>query len=117
MSVVAGVSRADSTATKYLYAFQRWKRWAEPRDEVAVFPVGEIHFALYLQHLGETTQSKSIVEEAVNTVGWVHQICGLPSILASPFVRTTLSGLQRNFFQAKSKKGASDSGHAIGIGW
>ena len=112
-------SRADSTTTKYLYAFQRWKRWAEPRDEVTVFPVGEVHFALYLQHLGETTQSKSSVEEAVNAVGWVHQISGLPSISASPFVRATryTSGFAEIFSQAKSKKGASDSGHAISIGW
>ena len=97
-------SRADSTTTKYLYAFQRWKRWAEPRDEVTVFPVGEVHFALYLQHLGETTQSKSSVEEAVNAVGWVHQIFGLPSISASPFVRATLAGLQRNLAKPKVRK-------------
>ena len=97
-------SRADSTTTKYLYAFQRWKRWAEPRDEVTVFSVGEVHFALYLQHLGETTQSKSSVEEAVNSVGWIHQISGLPSISASPFVRATLAGLQRNLAKPKVRK-------------
>ena len=82
------------------------------------FRLGKSILHYILQHLGETTQSKSSVEEAVNAVGWVHQISGLPSISASPFVRATLAGLQRNFaMQAKSKKGASDSGHAIGIGW
>ena len=57
-----------------------------------------------MQHLGETTQSKSIVEEAVNAVGWVHQISGLPSISASPFVRATLLGLQRNLAKPKVRK-------------
>ena len=62
-------SWADSTATKYLYAFQRWRTWAAPRREVSVFPVQEVHFALYLQHLGITPRSKSAVEEAVNAIG------------------------------------------------
>ena len=37
-------SRVDSTTRKYMYAFQRWKSWAE----VAIFPIQEVHFALYL---------------------------------------------------------------------
>ena len=97
-------SRADSTVTKYLYAFQRWREWAGPRREAAVFPVQEVHFALYLQHLGETVQSKSAVEEAVNAVGWVHQLAGHPPIVASPFVRATLAGLQRKLAKPKVPK-------------
>ena len=97
-------SRADGTTKKYLYAFQRWKQWALPRREVAVFPVGEVPFALYLQHLGETVKSKSAVEEAVNAVSWVHQLSGLPAVTESPFVRATLSGLQRRLAKPKVKK-------------
>ena len=55
--------RADSTTNKYLHAFQRWRVWAEAQSEVTVFPVSEVHFALYLQHLGETIKSKSAVEK------------------------------------------------------
>ena len=62
-------SRADGTSKKYMGAFMCWRRWAEPRREVTVYPVQEVHFALYLQHLGETVQSRSAVEEAVNAVG------------------------------------------------
>ncbi len=97
-------SRADNTTRNYMYAFQRWKLWAEPRQEVTVYPVREVHFALYLQHLGETTQSKSAVEEAVNTIGWVHQIAGLPPIAESPFMRATLAGLQRTLAKPRVKK-------------
>lgn len=97
-------SRADSTATKYLYAFQRWRAWAVPRCEVSVFPVQEVHFALYLQHLGVTARSKSAVEEAVNAIGWVHQLAGQPPITTSPFVRATLAGLQRKLAKPKSRK-------------
>ena len=44
-SVVLG-SCADSTVAKYGYTFQRWKAWVEHRSVVAVFPLGEVHFAL-----------------------------------------------------------------------
>ena len=97
-------SRADSTTKKYMCAFQRWKQWAVLREEVTVFPVGEVYFALYLQHLGETTASKSAVEEAVNSISCTHQISGLPPIAESPFVRATLSGLQRKLAKPKIKK-------------
>ena len=97
-------SRAGSTATKYLYAFQRWREWAGPRREVAVFPVQEVHFALYLQHLGEAVQSKAAVEEAVNAIGWVHQLAGHPPIVASPFVRAMLAGLQWKLAKPKVPK-------------
>ena len=97
-------SRADSTTTKYLYAFQRWKKWALLHKEVTVFPVGEVHFALYLQHLGETVRSKSAVEEAVNAIGWLHQTAGLPSIAESPIIHAVLSGLQRKLAKPKVRK-------------
>ena len=87
-----------------MYAFQQWKRWASQRSEVKVFPVQEVHFALYLQHLGEVAKSKSAVEDAVNAISWVHQISGLPAISGSMFVRATLTGLQRRLAKPKVRK-------------
>ena len=94
-------SRAGTTTTKYLYTFLRWKCWAEAHDEVAVFPVRETDFALYLQHLGDTIGSRSTVEEVVNSIGWVHQLAGYPVISESPFVRM---GLQRKLAKPKVRK-------------
>ena len=91
-------SWASSTTTKYMYVFQRW---AESRQEVSVHPVQEVHCALYL---GETVGSKSAVEEAVNAVGWVHQLSGLPPIAESLFVRAALEGLQRKLAKPKVRK-------------
>ena len=96
--------RANSTVTKYGYAFQRWKAWAETRSEVRVLPVGEVHFALYLQHLGEERQSWSAVQEAVNAVSWVHQLSGFEPIARSPFVQATVDGLKRKLAKPKVKK-------------
>ena len=58
-------SKASSTFKKYMYAFNCWKKWAQPLSTVDVFPAKPIHVALYLQHLGNTNQSRAAVEEAV----------------------------------------------------
>ena len=97
-------SRADSTTSKYLYAFQRWKKWAQNHHLAPIFPVREVHFALYLQHLRETVQSKSTVEVALNAISWVHQLAGIPPISESPFVQVTLSGLQHILAKPKVRK-------------
>ena len=96
-------SRADSSTTKYMYAFQRWKRWAEPRLEVSEFPMQEVHFALYLQHVCETT-GKAAIEGAINAIGWLQKLSGLPPVASSPFVRATLEGLQRKLAKPKVRK-------------
>ena len=54
--------------------------------------------------MGETTSSKAAVGEAVNAIGWVHQVAGLPPVVASPFVRATLEGLQRRLAKPKVRK-------------
>lgn len=97
-------SRADSTTRKYLYAFQRWRKWAEDKKEIQVFPMQSHHFALYLQHVGTVTKSKSAVEEAVNAAAWVLQIAGFDSIAQSPIVRSAVAALQRQLAKPKSRK-------------
>ena len=97
-------SRADSTTRKYMCAFQRWQAWAEPRQGITVYPVEEAHFALYLQHVGDTTKSKAMVEEAVNAISWVHTLSGLPPIAESVFVGAVKAGLQRMLAKPTRKK-------------
>ena len=96
--------RANSTITKYGYAFQRWKAWTQTRSEVRILPVGEVHFALYLQHFGESLESRSAVQDAVNAVSWVHQLLGFESITLSPLVQATVDGLKKTLAKPKVKK-------------
>ena len=96
-------SRADSTVRKYLGAFRRWKVWAAER-RVTVIPVKDYHWALYLQFLADSSQSRSAVEEACNAIAWVHSTAGLLSPTTSPFVRATLDGLQRLLAKPAVKK-------------
>ena len=85
-------SRADSTSRKYINAFKRWKVWAEAKEEIAVFPIEEATFALYLRHIGESTQSRPAVEEVVNAVSWLHLLSGLAPINEYSFVRASYDG-------------------------
>ena len=69
-----------------------------------MYPVHDVHFALYLQHLGESTKSKAAVDEAVNAISWVHELSGLPSVAGSPFIGAVQAGLQRMLAKPKAKK-------------
>ena len=97
-------SKAPSTKKKYMYAFGRWKKWAEDMLSVPVFPVEAIHLALYLQHLRDATGSRGAVEEAVYALAWIHQAASLPSPTNDPFVQTVLSGLHRVLALPTAKK-------------
>lgn len=96
-------SRADSTVKKYLSAFRRWKTWALQHG-ITVMPAKDHHVALYLQHLADGLGSKSAVEEACNSLAWVHSTAGLMSPTSSPFVKAILEGLQRSLAKPASKK-------------
>ena len=102
-STVLG-SKAPSTAKKYVYAFNRWRKWAALQPGFSVFPVTSIQFSLYLQHLGETTKSRSAVEEAVYSISWIHQMAGVSSPADDPFVQTVLAGLRRSLAKPAVKK-------------
>lgn len=95
--------RVDSTVSKYLQAFRRWKTWASAKS-LQVIPAKPHHFAVYLQHLGGETKSKVVVEEAGNAVSWVHSSAGLCSLLVDPFVKATLEGLQCSLSKLVVKK-------------
>ena len=96
-------SRAGSTARKYLTAFRRWKSWAESRD-FPTFPVKEVHLVLYMQSVGEHTNSKAMVEEAFNAISWFHVLGSQPSPTESAFAKATLQGLQKDLAKPVRKK-------------
>ena len=69
-------ARAETTTKKYTSAYIRWRRWAAQFQGVHSYPVSVAHFILYLQHVVETSQSRSAVVEATNAIAWVQQLAG-----------------------------------------
>uniref|UniRef100_A0A1X7SJI6 Core-binding (CB) domain-containing protein n=1 Tax=Amphimedon queenslandica TaxID=400682 RepID=A0A1X7SJI6_AMPQE len=98
-------ARADSTTKKYLRAFARWANWAAGKSELTVFPVEVPQFALFLQHLGESTKSRAAVEEAVNAISWVQRLAGQEEILSSNgLIKVVVEGFQRQLARPKKRK-------------
>ncbi|KAL5496815.1 hypothetical protein EMCRGX_G013175 [Ephydatia muelleri] len=96
--------KADSTTKKYLGAFRRWKLWAEARQGVPSFPAQDTHIALYLQHLSESVESTSAIEEAVNALSWLHQAAGLQPVSGAPLVQAALAGFRRILAKPRVRK-------------
>ena len=88
---------------KYLGAFKRWKVWATQHRMVSL-PAKDYQVALYLQSLGERSQSKSAVKEACNAIAWAHSTAGIPTPTASPFLKATLDGMQQKLARPTVKK-------------
>ena len=57
-----------------------------------MFPISEVHLALYLQHLSQLSHSWSAVQEAVNGIEWVNHVSGLEPIAQSTFVWAIVAG-------------------------
>lgn len=95
--------RATSTTKKYLGAYKRWKLWAN-LHKLPVFPAEIAHLALYLQHLKETKYSRAAEEEAVNAMGWVHAMAGIPLPTASPLIQSVVEGMKRKLAVPVHKK-------------
>ena len=86
-----------------MHAFRRWKTWASSY-KLQSLPATPHQFVLYLQHLAEESKSQTAVEEACNSVSWIHASTGLTSPMTNPFVRATLEGLQRSLAKPVVKK-------------
>ena len=72
--------------------------------DLPVFPVKEIHLMLYLQAVGEQTKSKVAVEEAYNTLAWVHHLGNQQALTEAATVKLLLQGLQRQLARPIRKK-------------
>ena len=97
-------SRAYSTTKKYLGAYRRWKVWADSRQGVPSFPVRDIHLALYMQHLSESSQSKAAVEEVVHALSWLHKVAGMQAPSDSTLVQSVMEGFRRLLAKPKCPK-------------
>lgn len=63
-------SYVDSTLKKYMGAFRRWKVLASQYGMLSL-PAKDYQIALYLQSLGEQSQSRLAVE-VCNALVWIH---------------------------------------------
>lgn len=63
---------------KYAGAFQRWKRWALQFEEISVFPVKPMDFALFLSETVKKIRSAGPVESVFYGIKWAHRLSNAP---------------------------------------
>ena len=96
--------KAPSTASKYCGAFARWKRWAQTKPDVPILPAKPLHVCLYLSFLIQKSASRAPVEEAVNSLSWVHTIAVLDDPTTHPLVAQVVAGAKRILAKPTVKK-------------
>ena len=97
-------SQANTTTKKYLGAYGRWKEWAARKEDGKAFPIVVSKFALYLQYIGEKTESSSAVTEAINTVSWVQRLAGMTPVSENQLIKSIQEGFQRALAKPRRKK-------------
>ena len=97
-------ARAPSTTRSYVYAFTRWKNWAQQYREVTVFPASPIHVALYLCSLVQQKQSVTNILSAFFGISWAHNIAGHYNPCQASIVKNLLEAAKRILGKPITKK-------------
>ena len=98
-------SRAPTTVIKYQGAFARWKKFAAERHASFLPCSRRLDICeLYLEQLAKSTSSVSAVEEAYNSLNWMHNIVGLQSLTGDAIVKSVVEGIRRMFVKPVVKK-------------
>ena len=88
-------SRASSTVTTYLTAFQKFVHFASASG-FCPLPASQLDVALYLQHMFNRSNSNSMLSHAFYGLSWVHSLCGFTNLSHSPVCRAVLESAARS---------------------
>ena len=96
--------KAPATIKRYSGTFGRWKKWAASRQEIPTLPAKPSHAALYISYLAQSARTAAPLEEAVNTLSWVHRMATVEDVIGHPIVVQVLAGAKRQTLLRKSQK-------------
>lgn len=88
-SIIALLSWAQTPVIKYQGVFMRWKKFAAERH-APFLPADALTLASYLDQLAKSTSSVAAVEEAYNSLNWMHDIVGLQSLAGDTIVKSVV---------------------------
>ena len=69
-------AKAPSTTDLYSRAFQKFREWSSPYNEVVCLPTDKISVALYLESLIQGGSPYSSLESACYGINWAHNLYG-----------------------------------------
>ena len=97
-------AKAPSTTDRYSRAFQKFREWSSPYNEVVCLPSDEISVALYLESLIQGGSPYSSLESACYGINWAHNLYGFQSPCDSKLVKNVLEAAKRGLAKPVSKK-------------
>ena len=97
-------AKAPSTTDRYSRAFQKFREWSSPYNEVVCLPSDEISVALYLESLIQGGSPYSSLESACYGINWAHNLYGFQSPCDSKLVNNVLEAAKRGLAKPVSKK-------------
>ena len=97
-------AKAPSTTERYSRAFQKFREWSSPYNEVVCLPSDEISVALYLESLIQGGSPYSSLESACYGINWAHNLYGFQSPCDSKLVKNVLEAAKRSLAKPVSKK-------------
>ena len=97
-------AKAPSTTDRYSRAFQKFREWSSPYNEVVCLPTDEISVALYLESLIQGGSPYSSLESACYGINWAHNLYGFQSPCDSKLVTTVLEAAKRSLAKPVSKR-------------
>jgi len=97
-------SRAPSTVSQYSYAFSKWKTWCLDHSQMSM-PADPYIIALYLTHIGNTTNTPSPINSAIAALSWAHRLANYDcDPTKSHIVSNVIDGLRRSLSKPTQKK-------------
>ncbi|KAK3106420.1 hypothetical protein FSP39_019597 [Pinctada imbricata] len=96
-------SRSDNTCKNYSSGFKRWERFISSQGHCAL-PGNPVHVALYITHLLNTGASSNVVNSAVYSIKWVHNINGFSDPTDNGFVKNLQESAKRHAKPATHRK-------------
>ena len=97
-------AKAPSTTDRYSRAFQKFREWSSPYNDVVCLPTDEISVALYLESLIQGGSPYSSLESACYGINWAHNLYGFQSPCDSKLVKNVLEAAKRSLAKPVSKK-------------
>lgn len=87
-------SKSENTSKKYFYSFNRWKKFAHEHN-LSDLPAEPVHIALYITKLIDEHCSPSVVNSAVYSIKWAHNLNGFIDPTNNSFVISLLESVKR----------------------
>ncbi|XP_052080798.1 uncharacterized protein LOC127718788 [Mytilus californianus] len=94
MSAFIVESKAENTSKKYFYGFKRWKTFIN-EHKMSELPANPVHVALYLTYLIDKHCSPSVIDSAVYSFKWAHELNGFNDPTNNSYVKSLTESAKR----------------------